>query len=455
MVEAVTAFLPAKVDVPDNPVRFPVNIYKLISNNLTLIPKAAYHQSVTVVNGLPRMAFFTGEKSVKRVLHKSHEDFPKGELQNQILEPLFGDAMISCNGPEWRWQRQATAPLFRHEELLGYGPVFTRSAVQMTEVWAKESSNEPRQINRDMMHAAFGVISNTMLAGGAESVMVEIEKGHREYFNYVNWWIFNRMFRLPRSLPRPGKSKMRDHELRLTQSVMSIVEKRLRQSCNDSDLLGRLLQAKDPDTGNTMSAERIVKNVIAFLVAGYDTTALAMTWALYLIATHPNWQEEIAAEANRVAGSNDITTEHYKGLLITQQVICETLRLYPTAPVIIRDILQDVQIDGAQISKGTIGIVPIYAIHRHCAVWRNPDHFDPSRFAKDAAFKPSRFQYLPFGSGPRICIGNGFAMMEMTIMLATFVRQYAFRMPDGFTPQPKGQIFLTSGNDMPMHVNMR
>lgn len=447
--------IPAKVNVPDQPVRFPLNIYKLISNNLTLIPNAAYNNAVTVVDGFPRMAFFTGENAVKRLLHKSHEKFPKGELQNQILEPLFGDAMISCNGPAWRWQRQTTAPLFRHEELLGYGPVFTRSATQMTEKWARESSEQPRQINRDMMKTAFDVISNTMLAGGAASVMDEIEKGHREYFHYVNWWIFNCMFKLPRLLPRPGKSIMQTHEQRLERSVTSIVNERLKQPSNDADLLGRLLLAKDPETEKTMQTERLVKNIIAFLVAGYDTTALAMSWALYLLATHPQWQQKIANEANEVAGTSDITIEHYRDLELTQQVISETLRLYPTAPVIIRDFLEDADVDGTTIRRGTIGIIPIYAIHRHKGIWRDPDKFEPSRFAKDATFKPSRFQYLPFGGGPRICIGNGFAMMEMTIMIATFVRAFAFRLPDGFVPQPKGQMFLTSGNGMPIHVTKR
>ena len=455
MSEPLVNFVPAKVEVPDQPVRFPINIYKLISNNLTIIPKAAYHQPVTLVNGLPRMAFFTGENAVKRLLHKSHEQFPKGELQNQVLDPLFGDAMVSCNGPEWRWQRQVTAPLFRHEELLGYGPIFTHSAIQMAKTWQRELSDEPRRINRDMMRATFNVISNTMLVGGAESVMEEIEKGHREYFRYVNWWIFNRMFGLPRSLPRPGKEKMRNHEQRLKQAVKSIVEERHQRPSNNSDLLGRLLQAKDPNTGKTMSVDRLVKNVIAFLVAGYDTTALAMTWALYLIATNPYWQGEIVAEVQRVAGSSEITINHYNQLIVTQQVICEALRLYPTAPIIVRDILQDVLINDIQISKGTIGIIPIYAIHRHHAAWRDPDKFDPSRFAGDAPFKPSRFQYLPFGAGPRVCIGNGFAMMEMTIMLATFVRQFSFHMPDGFSPQPKGQMFLTSGNEMLMQVKAR
>ena len=118
------------------------------------------------------------------------------------------------------------------------------------------------------------------------------------------------------------------------------------------------------------------------------------------------------------------------------------MRLYPTAPLILRDIVEDIEFDGVHVPAGTIGIIPIYAIHRHRGFWHDPDRFDPSRFAPNHTRKPSRFQFMPFGAGPRICIGAAFAMMEATIMMATFLRAARFEIEPGFDPQPTGQMFL-------------
>ncbi len=135
--------------------------------------------------------------------------------------------------------------------------------------------------------------------------------------------------------------------------------------------------------------------------------------------------------------------------------MCSTLRLYPTAPIIVRDFLKDVVLEGVNVSAGSIGIIPIYAIHRHRGFWREPDLFDPSRFAPDAVEKPNRYQYLPFGVGPRICIGAAFATIEAKVMLATFIRAADFELLPGFSPRPTGQMFLTAAGDIPMRVQLR
>jgi cytochrome P450 len=138
-----------------------------------------------------------------------------------------------------------------------------------------------------------------------------------------------------------------------------------------------------------------------------------------------------------------------------QQVLNESLRLFPTAPVIIRDIVDDMEFNGVSIPAGTIGIIPIYAIHRHRSYWNDPDRFDPDRFSPNNAKKLNRFQFMPFGAGPRICIGAAFAMIEATIMLATFVRAAHFEVDPGFDPQPTARMFLLPRDGMPMRVTMR
>jgi len=449
------AMYPPRVSPAKKPLRFPVNLFKLLSNNLEIVPEQAYDEEVVLARGPPRMAFISGPNAVEAVLKTRHAEFPKGRLQNEVLEPLMGNAMVSSHGKEWRWQRGAAAPLFRHEELMRYVPVMSESAEGMLENWRSAPEDEIRPINRDMMRATFAIISNTMLYGGADDVIASIEKGHAEYFRYINWWVLNRMLRLPQWLPRPGGRSMRRHEQQLHDGVRGLIRDRQGKANDGTDLLARLLVSKDPETGRGMSEERLVNNIIAFLVAGYDTTALALSWALFLIAQSPEWAMHMRAEVDRVAGERTIGPEHLKSLVVVEQVLKEALRLYPTAPIIVRDILEDVVLGGVHVPAGSIGIIPIYAIHRHRRFWREPDLFDPSRFAPDAVAKPNRYQYLPFGVGPRICIGAAFALIEAKVMLATFIRAADFELLPGFSPRPTGQMFLTAAGDIPMRVHLR
>ncbi len=246
---------------------------------------------------------------------------------------------------------------------------------------------------------------------------------------------------------------MRAHENRLRDAVAELVKMR-RASATGEDLLARLARASDPESGQAMADANLVDNIVAFLMAGYDTTAFALTFTLYLIARSPEWEARMREEVVRVAGDGPITAEHVAALTTVQQVLNESLRLFPTAPLILRDIDKDIELEGQRIPAGTIGIIPIYAIHRHRALWEDPDRFDPGRFDPGRP-KPSRFQFLPFGAGPRVCIGASFATIEATIMLATFVRAARFALVEGADMSPVGRMFLVPRDGLRMRVNLR
>jgi len=282
-----------------------------------------------------------------------------------------------------------------------------------------------------------------------------IEKGHEAYYSAANWWVVYSLLGLPHWLPRPGGKSMRTHETQLREAVTELVQARRGAAAAGEDLLARMLKASDPESAQTMSDELVVDNVLAFLVGGNDTTAFALTWTLYLLSQSPEWEARILREIEEVVGSGLITSAHVEHLVTVQQVLNESLRLFPTAPVIIRDIVDDLEFDGVSIPAGTIGIIPIYAIHRHRSYWDDPDRFDPGRFSPNNAKKPNRFQFMPFGAGPRICIGASFVMIEATIMLATFVRAARFEVDRDFEPQPCARMFLLPKNGMPMRVTLR
>jgi len=448
-------FYPPLVKPTARPLRFPFNLIKLLGNNLEIIPQQAYHQPVVISPGPPRIAFFTGAEVVKSLLLTRHAEFPKGGLQVEILAPMFGNAMISSEGREWKWQRATAAPLFRHDELLDYGPIMTAAAESIVDRWRAAPGDTVHMVNHDMMRAAFQVISSTMLAGGATEMIRTIEEGHAAYYRGINWWVMYRLIKLPHWLPRPGGKDVRAHETRLRQAVSALVQARKAEAGTGDDLLARLIRSSDPETGERMSDDLLVDNILSFLIAGFDTTAFALTWTLYLISKSPEWEARMLDEVERVVGSGPVTSAHVSKLTVVQQVLNESLRLFPTAPIIVRDILDDTEFEGVTVPAGTIGLIPIYAIHRHRAFWQDPDRFDPGRFAPDAPSKPSRYQFLPFGAGPRICIGAAFASIEATIMLATFVRAARFSVVPGFDPQPASRMFLLPRNGMPMHVTLR
>ena len=449
-----TPFYPPHVKPPARPLRFPFNLIKLLGNNLEVIPEQAYREPIVVAPGPPRMAFFTGPDLVKTLLLSRHSEFPKGRVQVDVLKPIFGNAMLSSEGREWRWQRSAAAPLFRHEELLQYGPSMGMAAEAIVAKWRAAPPGTVQPIHRDMMEAAFRVISQTMLAGGAEDMLNSIEKGHADYYDGVNWWVMYTILGLPHWLPRPAGKSVRAHEARLRSVVAELVRTRRTGAAAGEDLLARMLRASDPETGRSMSDVLLVDNILSFLMAGYDTTAFSLTWTLYLISQSPEWQARMLDEIESVVGSGPVTAAHVEHLVAVGQVLNESLRLFPTAPIIIRDITEDMEFDGVRVPAGTMGIIPIYAIHRHRSLWSDPDRFDPTRFSPERS-KPSRFQFMPFGAGPRICIGAAFAMIEATVMLATFVRAARFELSADFDPQPTASMFLLPKNGMPMRVTMR
>jgi cytochrome P450 len=245
---------------------------------------------------------------------------------------------------------------------------------------------------------------------------------------------------------------MRRASRRMRGAVGDIVSRRRAEGAEGSDLLGRLLAARNPETGVAMDDEHVVSNLLTLLEAGHETTARALTWTLYLLARAPEWQDRVRAEVMAVAGSGPIEAAHVSRLLITERVIKESMRLYPPAPVLVRMPLTDIKFGDVNVRAGAQIVVPIYAIHRHRKLWSDPDRFDPDRFLPDAEKAMPRTQYMPFGAGPRICLGLSFALVEAVVLLATFVRAARFDWDGRHFPEPVSRVTLRPKGGMPLMV---
>jgi cytochrome P450 len=220
------------------------------------------------------------------------------------------------------------------------------------------------------------------------------------------------------------------------------------------DLFTRLSAAKHPDTGEAISSEMLLDALLTFMMVGHESTAKALSWTLYLLSQSESWTEKLQEEIANVAGDDPIGPEHIDRLQLTQQVMKEALRLYPPVPSITRYASTDITVGGELVKAGTLINIPIFALHRHRKLWDDPARFDPGRFAPENAAKISRTQFMPFGAGPRTCIGGSFAQIEITAVIATLIRKARFRLQPGYVPTPLSRVTLSAKGGMPMRVEL-
>jgi cytochrome P450 len=303
-----------------------------------------------------------------------------------------------------------------------------------------------------MTETTFHVISATMFAGSADAEASAILKAADGALATISWDIAAAMLRVPQWLWYPGKLKRRRSARRLRAAVATILARRRAAGLQGEDLLARLARAQDPETGEPMSQKQLIDNLVTFLAAGHETTAKALTWTLYLLARAPQWQERILEEIGAVVGTETLNAEHLERLSVTRAVLKEAMRLYPPAPVMTRLAAQDMTLGPATIKAGTLIVIPIFVVHRHRKLWDDPDRFDPARFAPEREVKLARTQFMPFGFGPRTCIGGTFAMMEATAILAALVRGARFEWDGVHVPEPISRVTLRPRGGMPLAV---
>jgi cytochrome P450 len=213
-----------------------------------------------------------------------------------------------------------------------------------------------------------------------------------------------------------------------------------------------MLAAREPDTGEPLSDDRIVDNLATFLLAGHETTAKALTWTLYLLARAPEWQDRIRREVQSALGSNRIGPGTIGKLPLTSRVLKESMRLYPPVPVMTRVNSEGAELGSQHLPKPTLIIIPIYAVHRHRRLWLDPDRFDPDRFLPEKEAGYPRTQFMPFGYGQRVCIGSSFAILEATAILATLLQSVRFEWDGRHEPEPISRVTLRPKGGMPLLV---
>jgi cytochrome P450 len=449
--------LPAPLPIPPpiTPPARPLNrlsfMAKFVRNPLLVLPQAVYEQDAVPFPGKVPIIWITEPNLIKAVLLDQRDSFGK-IVQTRILGPLLGKGILTSEGSEWKWQRQTSAPMFRHNELMTFVPTFVSATRGLMARWQQFPSGSVHEIERDMTKVTFDVISATLLPSADATVGSAVEASAGRFQKAGAWALLYAVANAPKWLPRPHRRSQQEAVDMLRSSVAAMLREREAEPQTRDDLMHRLMTARHPETGQPMNEEQLIDNLLTFYLAGHDTTAKALTWTLYLLARSPEWTAALKDEIRRVTGGGAVTAEQIDKLVLTQQVIKESMRLYPPVPVMSRQAVTDTALGPYAVQAGASIVIPIYALHRHKRRWADPDVFDPMRFTPDKEKHLSRYQYMPFGAGPRICIGMAFAMIEATAILATILQSARFELAEAAEPMPLARVTLVPKGGMRLKV---
>ena len=396
--------------------------------------------------------FIMQPEAIRTVLLDSAEDFPQGDLFKRMMRPAWGNGLLTVDERNWRLQRRAAAPAFRPAEIVGLAPLISRIAETAVGRWTEAGPSGRVDMASEMAKLTFDIILDTMLSGGEDFDRTAMQARMQAFFADIGKMRVS-YFLAPDAYHASRPEARSAHRQPLVDDIRCMIARR-RGAARRSDLVDLLLQARDPETGLGFDDGLLADNLLGFILAGHETTALALTWALYLVAAHPRTAARIRDEVAQVAGTDSIGATHVDRLVFTRQVLSETLRLYPPAFLITRVSRKTTELAGVSVKAGSRINIPVYALHRHRSYWTNPDAFDPDRFAP-LAEPPDRYVYLPFGGGPRICLGAAFAMMEAVTVLASFVRAVDFIIPAGHQVCPVAKLALRPANGLPMSILRR
>ena len=452
--QAGTPLYPPAITPPEAPLPLLKFLRQFPKNPLRSVPRGAYEQDIFVLRAKTlnvAYAWITGPELIEEILIRRAGALNKSRVEKQVFDRSVGDSVLTADGARWRWQRRVLAPLFRHQEIIAYVPRMSQATEQHIAVW-QASGPGLRNVEEDMTQATLAVIMRSMLGNSDAGVATRIMAATEAYLSKASWEAAYAILRMPNWVPHPGTWRMIRSARTLRSIMADLIAERRAIGGADDDLLGRLLAARDPETDEPMHEEGLINNVSTLLLAGHETTAKALTWTLYLLARAPEWQQAVREEVSRVAGGNQICAEHIDQLQITTRVLKETMRLYPPAPVVARVNTEFIRAGDENLPVGSNLVFPVYAIHRHRKYWQDPDRFDPDRFLPENEKRIPRTQYMPFGAGPRICIGQAFAMIEAVTLLASFIRAAEFDWDGKHKPEPISRITLRPAGGMPLLV---
>jgi len=435
---------------PAKRLSFLARLRAMNDNPFATIPLVAYLRPIWEARGMfGHQLLVSDPAGIKHVLLDNVANYPKTALDIRILSTAFGDGLLTSDGDKWRAHRRVMSPSFDHRSIASYAPVITAAAAARVEAWDAMGENAEIDIAHDMVTLTLEVISRAMFSTDSDALQSRLDDTLRKGIAELSFGLQHIAPVIGPFLMNRKLARVRANFEAVDAVMQKLIRGREKRAGAPKDLLDRLIAATDSETGFRMTDEEVRDEVIIIFLAGHDTSALAATYVWYLLSLHPQEEAKLHAELDAVLGGRLPTSDDLQRLTYTRMVIEEAMRLYPPAPALTGRVAREAdEICGHPVGKGMeIAILP-WVLHRHRTLWDDPDRFDPERFSPERSATRPRFAYLPFGGGPRICIGAQLAVTEVMLLVATMAQRYRLTLVPGqdivllhrVTLRPRGGI---------------
>jgi cytochrome P450 len=402
--------------------------------------------------------------AIRHVLLDNAANYRKDALQRRVLSAGLSDGLLSAEGEQWHVQRRTLAPMFARRSVMSFAPAMMDAAQALAGRWARQSDGATIDVAAEVTRLTLDVLERTIFSDGLGRDAEQFRLAMTAYFNSIGRISPLDLMGVPDFVPRMARLRARS-SLNFFEAAIDtmIATRRARLAAQRTsvpkDILTLLLDALDPETGERMTAQEVRSNILTFIAAGHETTANALAWSLFLLSQSPQWRERVEAEVDREIGSQPLAGEGHVGgladrLTVTRAVIEEAIRLYPPIAAISRVAIADDTL-GEPLRRGSLVVIAPYVLHRHRLLWDDPDAFDPGRFLGEARKNIDRFAYLPFGAGPRTCIGSAFALQEATLVLAVIASRFSLTLASRHEVWPLLRVTLRPAGGLPMTVRLR
>ena len=376
---------------------------------------------------------------IHRVLVANQANYRKGRLTRQILGPTLGNGLLTSEGEFWRRQRRIEAPAFHHRRLAGLAGLMVEVAEGVSARWRGRPEID---VGREMMALTMEIVARALFSRDIAGSVGELGAAIGVLIESFGKAAVADLLGLPEWLPRRRDPEAKRALAYVDSVIYEIIRSRRAAPEAPGDLLLMLLEARDEETGEGMTDRQLRDEVMTLFAAGHETTAVALTWCWHLLGQHPEVEARLHGEIDAALAGRSPAFEDLERMPYGRMVVEETLRLYPPAYSFNREALADDWMGPHRVPRGALVTLSPWVTHRNPALWPEPLRFDPERFAPEQARERPRYAYFPFGGGPRICIGAGFAMMEARLALAVLARDWRLVPPPGPAPRPQARVTL-------------
>lgn len=393
---------------------------------------------------------------VQHILLNNSQNYRKSLLTRLLLEPPLGKyTLFTSEGERWKQQRRLAAPAFAVRSIERFAPMMAEESHRLLRKWDRyRDVGHEINVQHEMAEVTLKIIMRAMFSRASEDgYSMEIAQAVHK-FARVRIGMID-LLGVPKWVPRVSNIRLRSAKKLLNDTAKGIIMERRRSGVKKNDLLGLLMDSVDEQTGRGMTVAQIQDEVRSYFVAGYETTATTLTWVFYVLHRYPEVEAKLHHELDSVLNGRMPELSDLADLPYTLQVIQETMRLYTVVPSIGRQAIAEDEVNGTRIPKNAVIQVNIWLMHRDPKLWDEPETFKPERFANTNNPGRHRFSYLPFGGGPRICIGSKFSLLEAQLILASVAQFWRLKTSEEYVVEPFGQIVLQPKDGLPMIIERR